>query len=111
VRFIGARLQGSITLTTAGGATCEARFAGAIEARRGIPIIIARDYREAPNLAPFDEALVEPGSFVDALAAVMGAVYGREALMAAAAGDDPIIAGHAAAALGPDAVAVVCRRD
>ena len=62
-------------------------------------------------MAPFDEALVEPGSFVDALAAVMGAVYGREALMAAAAGDDPIIAGHAAAALGPDAVAVVCRRD
>lgn len=84
LRFIGATLWGRVTLTTVDGATCEARFAGAIEARNGIPIIIARDYREAANLAPFAKALVEPGSFVAALAAVVGAVYGHDALISAA---------------------------
>ena len=110
-RFIGARLQGRVTLTTTGGATCEARFAGEVKARKGIPIIIARDHREAPQLAPFDKALVLPGSFVAALAAVVGAVYGPKALLSASHDDDTAIARDAATALGPDAVAAACRLD
>ena len=89
----------------------EARFAGVIKARKGIPVIIARDYRETPNLAPFDKALVEPGSFVAALAAVVGTVYGRAALISAADDGDPTIARHAIAALGPEALAVECNGD
>ncbi|MFP6742485.1 MAG: hypothetical protein VCD33_12815 [Alphaproteobacteria bacterium] len=110
-RFIGARVQGHVILSSAGRGACQALFAGAIEARSGIPIIIGRDYRENPNLAPFDKALAEPGSFVAALAAVIGAVYGRAALLSAAEDDDPTIANHAVVALGPDPVAVECNGD
>jgi hypothetical protein len=111
LRFIGARIQGHVILTSIGRGACQAQFAGAIEARSGIPIIIGRDYRESPNLAPFDKALVEPGSFVAALAAVMGAVYGRAALRSATDDDDPAIARHAVAAAGPNPMTVECNGD
>ncbi len=111
LRFIGARVQGQVILTSAGHGACQASFAGAIEARSGIPIIIGRDYRENPNLAPFDKALVEPDSFVAALAAIMGAVYGPAALLSAADDDDPAIARHAVAAAGLNPMAVECNGD
>ena len=117
LRFIGASLQGRVVLATAAGVVCGARFAGEIRARKGIPIIIGRDYREAPGLAPFDQALAEPGSFVAALAAVIGAIYGPEALAAARADPDPAVARFARSAydhlaghapLGPTAPRVEC---
>jgi hypothetical protein len=111
LRFIGARVQGHVILTSTGRGACRARFAGAIEARSGIPIVSIRDDRENPNLAPFDKAPVEPGSFVATLAAVIGAVYGRAALQSATGDDNATIADYAGAALGPDPVAVACNGD
>ena len=117
LRFIGADIQGRVVLETAAGLVCGARFAGEIRARTGIPIIIGRDYREAAGLAPFDQALAEPGSFVAALAAVIGAIYGPEALAAARADPDPAVARFARSAydhlaghapLGPTAPRVEC---
>jgi hypothetical protein len=105
LRFIGARVQGRVILATAQRGACQACFAVAIKARGGIPVIVNR---ELPNLARFGKALAEPGSFVAALAAVMGAVYGRAALLSAAADNDPNIAKHAVAASGPNPVAVAC---
>lgn len=119
LRFIGADVQGRVVLAAA-GVVCGARFAGHIRARKGIPVIIGRDYREAPNLAPFDEALAEPGSYVAALAAVVGAVYGPAALDAARGDPDPAVAGFAQSAydhlaghapLGPTAPRVECGSD
>ena len=98
LRFIGADIQGRVVLAMAADRACGARFAGHIGARKGIPIIIGRDYREEPGLAPFDRALAEPGSFIAALAAVIGAVYGPAALDAARGDPDPAIAHFAQAA-------------
>jgi hypothetical protein len=111
LRFIGARVEGRVSLTSDAGPTCGATFAGAIAARTGIPIIIGRDDREAANLAPFDQAIAEPGSLIAALAAVIGAAYGPAALAAAGGDDNPLVADHALAALGSDAVAVDCGGD
>lgn len=80
LRFTGAAIEGRVSLTSKqAGLTCAAGFAGTIASRNAGLVVGTWDYRESPQFAPFDKALAEPGSFVTALAAVIGAVYGADA--------------------------------
>lgn len=118
LRYAGARLAGRVTFAVRGGPDCTAAFAGHVAADSGIPVRYGRDFREVANLAPFAEAFRRPGSFVTAMAALVGEVYGPAALAAARRDDDAAVAGAAAAALaaltagaaGPDVPAVSCVR-
>lgn len=100
LRFTGAVIEGRVSLTSrAAELTCAARFAGTIAASRSGLVVGAWDYREAPHRAPFDKALAQPGSFVAALAAIIGAIYGPAPLVAASDDPDDAIARHARKAL------------
>ena len=100
LRFTGAAIEGRVSLASrAAGLTCAARFAGTIATRKGGLVVGAWDYREAPHLAPFDKAMAEPGSFVAALTAIIGVVYGPDPLIAASADPNDAIARHARTAL------------
>ena len=78
LRYIGAVIEGRLSLSRAdAGMTCAADFAGSIEPPKGSIIVGVRDVRESPQFAPFEAALAEPGSFVAALTAVIGAMNGQ----------------------------------
>ena len=98
MRFIAAQLTGRIDYA-ADGRDCAVGFSARVGRTGGIPIVAIRDHREAPQFAPFDEALRRPGSFVAALVVLVGVVYGDAPLHAARADSDTDIAGYAAAVL------------
>ena len=103
VRFTGATIEGRVTLRAMQDERrCSARFIGTIDSLRSGLVVGVWDYREAPNFAPFDKALSEPGSFVAALMTVINAVYGPSATKAARA--DPTLS----AALAEPLPAVEC---
>lgn len=99
LRFNGALVRGELSLDTGAGTVCVARFAGAVVPGAGIQMSPGRDLREDPGFAPFDKAFDQPGSFVAALAMLVGEVYGPAALTAARHDADKRIARHAEAAL------------
>ncbi len=98
LRFVAARLIGRIDYA-GDGRDCTVAFSARVGRTHGIPIIPDHDHREAPQFAPFDEALRRPGSFVAALVALVGVVYGDAPLHAARADRDTDVAGYAAAVL------------
>ena len=98
LRFIAARLVGRIDHAGA-GRDCIVAFSARVGRTHGIPIVAGRDHREEPRFAPFDGAMRRPGSFVAALVALVGAVYGDAPLHAARADRDTDVAGYAAAIL------------
>lgn len=101
LRFTGVTIEGRVSLASRrAGLRCTATFAGTIAPRTAGLVVGVWDYRESPHLAPFVAALAEPGSFVAALAAIIGAVYGPAPLIAASGDADEIVAGHARKALG-----------
>ena len=98
LRFIAVHLTGRIEYVGDGRA-CATAFSGRVGRTHGIPIVVGRDHREAPQFAPFDEAMRRPGSFVAALVALVGAVYGDAPLRAARTDRDTDVAGYATAVL------------
>ncbi len=98
LRFIAARLIGRIDYA-GDGRDCAVAFSARVGRTQGIPIVPDRDHREAPQFAPFDEAMRAPGSFVAALVALVGVVYGDAPLHAARADRDTDVAGYATAVL------------
>ncbi len=98
LRFIAARLIGRIDYA-GDGRDCAVAFSARVGRTQGIPITVGRDHREAPQFAPFDEAMRSPGSFVAALVALVGAVYGDAPLHAARTDRDTDVAGYATAVL------------
>ena len=105
LRFTGASIEGRVSLSSKLAAmTCAARFEGTIAPRRAGIIVGVWDYRESPHLAPFDAAAAEPGSFVTALAAIIGVVYGPDPLTAASADPHDAVARAARNALEGGAV-------
>ncbi len=98
LRFIAAHLIGRIDYADA-GRDCAVAFSARVGRTHGIPIVPGRDHREAPQFAPFDEAMRAPGSFVAALVALVGVVYGDAPLHAARADSDTDVAGYATAVL------------
>lgn len=98
LRFIAARLAGRIDYAGA-GRDCTVGFSARVGRTHGIPIVAGRDHREAPQFAPFDEAMRAPGSFVAALVALVGVVYGDAPLHAARTDRDTDVAGYATAVL------------
>jgi len=80
LRYAAADLRGEIAfLEPASGRVCRARFAGGAGSTASIPVVASRDARESPLFAPFDAALAAPGSFLDALDALVARVYGDPA--------------------------------
>ncbi len=98
LRFVAARLIGRIDYA-GDGRDCTVAFSARVGRTHGIPIVVGRDHREAPQFAPFDEAMRAPGSFVAALVALVGAVYGDAPLHAARADRDTDVAGYSTAVI------------
>gem|GEM_PF-5102065 len=85
LRYAAADLRGEIAvLDPAGGRVCRARFSGGAGSTASISVVARRDLRESPLFAPFDAALGAPGSFLDALDALVARVYGGPARAALA---------------------------
>ncbi len=91
LRFTGVRLDGRLSFDFEAGTICSARFFGAVPPPSGMSVVSRPDYREDPAFAPFEAAFTRPGSFVSALTALVGAVYGPAPLRAAL--NDPHPAG------------------
>lgn len=93
--YPGAAVEGWIVMRRSPAMACAASFAGAVPVY-DVPLkTFGVDYRESPLHAPFDEALQQPGGYVEALDAVLAAAW--------PAG----VRGQASAGRG---VTVVCRR-
>ena len=80
LRFNGARVEGTMALARADGRRCRVRFAGAVVPSARIPVRFGRDSGEDARLAPFAEAVA--AGFDPALAALIGAVWGKRAAAA-----------------------------
>ncbi len=80
LRYAAAQVSGEIAFSTADGRlVCRSAFDGEAGETAGIPVVANRDLRESPLFAPFEAALAASGSFLDALAAVIGRVLGGPA--------------------------------
>lgn len=80
LRYAAARVTGEIVFaTTDGRLVCQSAFAGGAGETAGMPVVANRDLRESPLFAPFEAALAAPGSFRDALAAVIERALGGPA--------------------------------
>ncbi|MEX2649549.1 MAG: HEAT repeat domain-containing protein [Alphaproteobacteria bacterium] len=95
--FTGAQVRGSLSLATVAGAPYRLAFVGQIQRQRRIE----RDLGyEDPRNAPFPGAIEAPGSFIDRIVELVGAVYGAEALAAALIDGDARLRPTAARVLG-----------
>ncbi|MEX1109302.1 MAG: hypothetical protein WEC00_10350 [Dongiaceae bacterium] len=97
--YRSANLSGTIRIDTAGG-VIERSFIGAIPAPFDFMVTFGYDPYRDPNNAPFREALEADGGYAEAIARLLGAIYGREFLERAVGDRDPLIRRAAELALG-----------
>lgn len=95
--YTGANLRGALAFERAGATEHDVAFVGQINRQRRIE----RDLGYAdPANAPFDGALRAPGSYMDRLVELIGAMFGAPALAAALLDGDPRLRPTAARVLG-----------
>lgn len=96
--YRAATIAGTIRLETASG-TIERSFSGTIPPPYEFMVTFGYDLYRDPNNAPFREALEAPGGYAEALAVLIGDIYGEPVLREAASDRDPLVRRAAALAL------------
>jgi len=95
--YTGAQLRGALALEAGDGQAYRVAFVGQIQRQRRVE----RDLGYSiPDNAPFREAMSAPGSYIDRLVELVGAVWGVPALTAALEDGDPSLRPAAARRLG-----------
>ena len=95
--YTGANLRGALTLERDGVVLYDGAFVGQMNRQRRIERDIGYDN---PANAPFDGALQAPGSYLDRVVELVGAVYGAGALASVLLDGDPRLRPAAARVLG-----------